>query len=307
MKKILPFLICLLFFSLNGYNQININWVHQIGNGNNMVKPKAMQVNDNYLFVSGLFNGTVDFNPDPDHYYPLTSTPSNYYNHDFFISKYSLDGKLIWARGFGNDDHKKDIYSIQKDSIGNIYITGFYKRTIDFDPGPGFHYLTALNNYRYTIFVLKLDPEGEFLWVRNIFSMTELDEWYPLPPYGHTAIGKNGNIYSTGTLTIPTDVDPGPDSIILSPIILGPNSLNTGIFMSKVNSEGDLVWVKSFDYDSFSIQQVNNIVIDVDENIIITGTTTDSFDIDPGLNKYLIEKGAFLAKYDSGGNFLWYK
>lgn len=55
---------------------------------------------------------------------------------------------------------------MKTDSQGNIYITGDFKGTVDFDPGPNTHLLISAGIY--DVFVLKLDPAGNFLWAKSM-------------------------------------------------------------------------------------------------------------------------------------------
>ena len=51
-------------------------------------------------------------------------------------------------------------YSVAVDSLGNVYATGAFTGTVDFDPGPGIFNLIAAGET--DIFVLKLDAAGNF-------------------------------------------------------------------------------------------------------------------------------------------------
>ena len=53
-------------------------------------------------------------------------------------------------------------YSITVDGSGNVYTTGRFFDTVDFDPGAGITNLTS--NGSHDIFVQKMHPSGNFLW-----------------------------------------------------------------------------------------------------------------------------------------------
>ena len=55
----------------------------------------------------------------------------------FFNLRYSQ-----WAQSVGGSDHD-DASSIAVDASGNIYVTGSFSGTADFDPGLGTAYLNA--------------------------------------------------------------------------------------------------------------------------------------------------------------------
>jgi hypothetical protein len=79
------------------------------------------------VYVSSSFNGTVDFDPGADN----TSLTG-----DAFVAKYSFAGELLWARALAGPgfDHGQ---GIAVDGAGNVYTTGFFAGTVDFDPGCG--------------------------------------------------------------------------------------------------------------------------------------------------------------------------
>ena len=54
--------------------------------------------------------------------------------------------------------------SLALDGAGNIWSTGYYMGPLDFDPGPGIFELPTLQAGELDAFVLKLDPDGDFLW-----------------------------------------------------------------------------------------------------------------------------------------------
>ena len=51
------------------------------------------------------------------------------------------------------------------DSSGNVYTTGAFQGTVDFDPGAGTTNLTSIGGY--DVFVSKLDSSGDLVWARS--------------------------------------------------------------------------------------------------------------------------------------------
>jgi hypothetical protein len=72
---------------------------------------------------------------------------------------------LEWAKSIDGDVFSYG-NSIVTDNSGNIYTTGTYKGTADFDPGPGIFNITAIG-YR-DFFISKLDHNGNFVWAKSI-------------------------------------------------------------------------------------------------------------------------------------------
>ncbi len=73
------------------------------------------------------------------------------------------DPNLKWARQMGGSS--TDIgHSITIDGGGNVYTTGYFRETVDFDPGTGVQNLTSTG--WDDIFIQKLDANGDFLWAK---------------------------------------------------------------------------------------------------------------------------------------------
>src|SRR5690606_28763621 len=101
---------------------------------------------------------TVDFDPGIG-VFNLTSNGSS----DVFIQKLDVSGNFLWAKSFGGGPSSSAAaFSITIDNNGNIYTTGRFWATVDFDPGVGVYNLTS--NGRHDIFIQKLDVNGDFLW-----------------------------------------------------------------------------------------------------------------------------------------------
>ena len=71
---------------------------------------------------------------------------------DIFILKLDANGQFLWAKGIGGSsfDYANDI---KVDANGDLFITGVFKNTVDFDPGSSTHNLTS--NGQYDAFVLQ--------------------------------------------------------------------------------------------------------------------------------------------------------
>ena len=75
---------------------------------------------------------------------------------------YAQDADLKVIGDFSDNDEG---WGIATDSMGNVYTTGSFDGSFDFDPGVGTYNLTADSE---DVFVLKLGRDGSFLWARNM-------------------------------------------------------------------------------------------------------------------------------------------
>jgi len=87
-------------------------------------------------------------------------------SRDVFITKTDPNGKSLWSRSFGAEGFQYDGVSITVDGNGNVYTTGSFSGTADFDPGSGTYNLTATSSQ--DIFISKLNTSGDFVWAKAL-------------------------------------------------------------------------------------------------------------------------------------------
>ena len=102
------------------------------------------------VYTTGTFAGTVDFDPGIG-----TSNLASAGSGDIFISKLDASGSFVWAKQLGGTGFDVG-NSITLDSSGNVYTTGYFLGTADFDPGAGTANLTSAGSG--DIFISKLVP-----------------------------------------------------------------------------------------------------------------------------------------------------
>lgn len=154
----------------------NFIWGKSIG-GDQHDSPDAVCANsDSQIYVVGSFREDVDFDPGPtDSIISAVGT-----NSDAFILKLADNGDFEWAKTFGNFN-QDFAHDIDIDTNDNIYITGRFAQTIDFDPGIGVQNLTAQAT---DMFILKLGNNGEYAWAVNTSGTIndggngiDIDQW----------------------------------------------------------------------------------------------------------------------------------
>src|SRR5205085_691439 len=91
-------------------------------------------------------------------------------------------------------------YGIALDDLGNVYSTGIFSLTGDFDPGPGTYNMTSKGSL--DVFILKLDNGGNFVWAKQMGSTTNVDIGNGLD------VDEAGNIYTVGFFWGTVDFDP---------------------------------------------------------------------------------------------------
>src|SRR4051812_35469345 len=74
---------------------------------------------------------------------------------------------FMWAKGMGCANVDDEGMAITTDALGNIYTTGYFSGTVDFDPGPGVFTITPVSG-SIDVFISKLDASGNFVWAKSL-------------------------------------------------------------------------------------------------------------------------------------------
>ncbi len=136
-----------------------ITAVKPVGTGLDRLNGLELDASGNVI-STGFFSGTVDFDPGAGTV-NLTSVGLK----DIFILKLNSSLGYVWARGIGGtaDDMGNGIMS---DASDNIYTTGYYQGTPDFDPGAGTSTITSSGGY--DAFISKLNSTGAFVFGKHL-------------------------------------------------------------------------------------------------------------------------------------------
>lgn len=234
------------------------------GTGNDAGFSIATDVAGN-VFSTGKFSGTADFDPGVGTYNLISAG-----SEDAYFSKLDASGNLVWAYGFGSTSLDRGL-SIAVDPFGNVIITGEFRNTIDFDPGPGTFNLTAPSGLA-DFFILKLDNDGNFIWAVSIGDpASNADLAYSL------ATDDFGSVYITGIFGETVDFDPGVSTFLLTPVSGGGFR---DVFILKLDESGNFIWAKSIGGTSSDIAFA--LTVDLSNNVIIGGHFYGTVDFDPG-------------------------
>jgi hypothetical protein len=302
----------------------NFVWVRQFsphpqqGAFLNEIQPTALTVDfAGNVYETGQFGGVVDFGQAPG-VVTLTNTRDPW---DTFVAKLDTGGNLFWVRQFGGppgtsfNNAEFGVGGIAVDRAGDVYTTGAFFGTVDFDPGPGTFNLTNSKAPQFEPFVTKLDAGGNFLWAKAFAPANTL-----INPAGPAiAVDSAGNAYTAIKLTGTANVDPGPGTLNLTSAGLGDT------VVSKFDSAGHFVWARQFAAaGAQGFAGPAALAVDGDGNLYTAGAFQGTVDFDPGpgtfnltststvagSNVNIAPNGAtkldeYVVKLDGGGNFLW--
>ncbi len=199
-----------------------------------------------------------------------------------------------WAVSMGGASNDNG-YSVAVDASGNVYTTGSFEGTADFDPGVGTFNLTSAG--AGDIFISKLDASGNFVWAKSIGGT--------INDYGlSVAVDASGNVYTAGYFRDIADFDPSVGTFNLASV-----SNSDDVFISKLDANGDFVWAKTL--GGSNTDKCSGIKIDASGNLLITGSFKGTADFDPGAGIFNLTSAGiddvFVSKLDTNGDFVWAK
>ena len=280
--------ILIAFTFLSGAKAQVYDWAKQMGGSYNDVGNSIATDSSGNVYTVGYFHFTVDFDPEASSNAYLTSAG----DADIFISKLDPDGNFLWAKRLGGTGYDLG-NSLVLDDLGNIYITGGFSGTVDFDPDAGTAFLTSAGSA--DIFISKLDTDGHFIWVKQMGGTGAASSGNSI------VLDTSKNIYSTGTFTGIVDFDPGAGVTNLT------SAGSNDIFVSKLDSDGNFIWAKQL--GGTNDDSGHSIAVDAYGSVYTTGSFYGTADFDPGMSTaYLVSAGdndIFISKLDSDGNYLW--
>lgn len=317
-SKFLFALSCFLMFGITIKAQtVTFNWADKTGS--NLTDENRSMVVDGSgnVFSTGNFSGTVDMDPGSGTY-NLSSAG----DMDIYVQKLDASGAFVWAVSIGGSQ-LDFANAIALDASGNIFVTGGFTGTADFDPGSGTYDLTSAPHYTTILktklsdkndaFILKLDGSGNLAWAKQVGAGGR--------DFGVSlAIDNSGNVIITGEWSDlnekfdTCDFNPGSGVFLLT---------NGGAFVLKLNYNGDFVWADGFgsyalitgmgsptDFmytnKTYTVNS-SSLVTDGSGKIYITGYFSNGkVDFDPGSGVYELSaigyKDIFVLVLNSDGS-----
>lgn len=244
------------------------------------------------VYVQGVFNGPVDFDPGANTYPMTAAALSSPYYTSMYIVQLSPEGGIIWGRQINAVVSYNDFFvaGLQVDNQGNVLSCGHFF-SADFDPGPG---NLVLHNPPgiVSIFCFKLTASGDLAWARQVGSEVanniaalalEVDQY--------------DNCYITGHITGQVDMDPS-----MNVALSGPKRGGRDCFLLKLDATGTYRWSRRF--GGKGNEGGSALSVDLQQNIYLGGTFTmvADFGENPG-DHFLTPIGTqdfFVLKLDEG-------
>ncbi len=243
---------------------------------------------DGNIYMMGTFNDSHDFDPGPGSVI-LTSTSTSI-GGDSFLSKFDSNGNFLWVKQWNFNLDEGNNFAFMTDSSGNLYMTGEYSDTKDFNPGTAVFNLTTNSN---AAFLIKLDPNGGFLTGKRLIEGTAFLFNFSLHIMADGEATLAGNY--GGTITF----------------ISGETktSANRDHFLINLDSGLNYQWLKCWG------GPFNDYLYDHERdnqgNIYFTGFFIGSTDLDPGIENIPYptngNEDILFSKLTPDGELIWAK
>ena len=276
------------------------------------------------VYVVGIFySATVDF--DAQGAGDVKSLVSGY---DAFLTRINADGSYGWTQTYDTAstimglriDGNNNIYlrngsvlsvldqtgaeqwsttipmTIQDIAIadnGNIYITGSFSGTVDFDPGAGVDNHTSAGGM--DVFVTVLNPGGSYLGTWT-FGGTSTDNGRGID------VDNTGNVYIAGTYSGTADFDPGAG------VTEYTSQGGTDAFVVKLGTDGSFGWAQV--YGGTSTVGAYYVQVGQFGDVLVGGTFYGTADFDPGAGvtsfaSVSSTQDIYVTKFAADGSWGW--
>lgn len=214
-----------------------------------------------------------------------------------FISTSVFSQDYSWAKPI-RGTHITETYDMYTSPSGNIYITGYFNDTSDFDPSSGQHVLITPGTN--TVFVAKYDSLGALVWANALTGTGN--------SVGQGIVqNQNGDLIVTGYFDGTIDFDPSPTGVL--------NLTSAGgsdMFLACFSSLGNLKWCHSFGGNGMFGDEAYAVCTDNAGKIYFTGCFQGNVDFDPSPSNTILSTTSnfydldmVVGCFDSLGNFNW--
>jgi hypothetical protein len=234
-------------------------------------------------------------------------------------------------------------YNLALDSASNLYVTGRFHGTVDFDPGPGSTTLTSTPEaggaFSGDAFVARYDAAGNFVWARSMGGAGD-DAGFRITTGSDGTVYVAGFFSGTATFGTTTLTGPGATDAFVARLdangnflwaaslgggygngvavdgagnayvtgSLNPSGGPTDMFVTKLDAGGNLSWSKQIGGSSGAYGSA--VAVDSAGSVYLTGNFAGTVDFDPGPGTFSLNSGsggaaAFVLKLGPAGDFVW--
>ncbi|OSY88682.1 PKD protein [Tenacibaculum holothuriorum] len=243
----------------------NLLWQKSFGYTGNDYGTRLTKTKDNGFLITGVLDVSASGG--------LGNSRSSrrHAGGDFWAIKLNSQGNKEWSRYYGGT-FTETPNGVVEDSEGNFIIAGSSDSS-DVD--------IKNNKGSYDFWVIKIDSKGTLLWEKS-FGGSEIDEARAMTKTS------DGNFVIVGD-TRSSDKD------------VSKNNGGADLWIIKINSDGNLLWEKSFGAESFDVAR--SVTETQDKGLLISGSSRSN----SGSFNNKGQNDAWVLKLTSNGTFEWQK
>ncbi|MBM4356638.1 MAG: hypothetical protein FJ096_00860 [Deltaproteobacteria bacterium] len=261
-----------------GFNAI---WGHHSKDSSGAEKATALATDSaGNVLVAGTFTGLITI---------AGKTVGPAAKNDIYLGKLDKDGKHLWSKQLPSLGSPA-IMGVAVDASDNIVIVGRFDDELTI----GNTTKLLAPNKSNTMFIAKLDPNGNAMWSRAVGDVADQQ-------VRDVAVDKAGNILVTGFFK--GTMDFGKVGGVGNGVSISASDA-FDVFLAKIDGTGNPVWAKAFggNLDQFAW----SVATDATNNVAVVGSFYNSIDFGGGTFN-TADGNAFAAKFDATGMHKWSK
>lgn len=267
-----------LFYHL-GTTAQNLDWAYSFKNPTVLESMTDISSNGSNRFaIIGTGNSGISMDP--------IGLSSTYNSPGSFVATYNDQAQIQWVKAtVGNAS------GVKVASNGEVFVTGTFSGTKDFDPSSNTFSLTATGNDTY---LLKTNSDGSFAWATKA-SAEGVSSQIEILADGRIIVAGRSDVDATVTLSNSTTVN-----------------LLKGVYLLEFSSAGSLTGAYSISVpNASSYMYVYDITSDANNNIYLSGTLDGvaDFDLSAGTSNNTATNtyDAYVVKYNTSFQLQWFK
>jgi hypothetical protein len=216
---------------------------------------------DGGILATGEFHGSTDFDPGQG----MDQRTSKGFA-DIYLTRYSREGERLWTWTAGGPASERG-WAAAFGPGGEAFVTGRFRGTMDFDPGPEQDPRTS--NGESDLFVTKFHSDGEYEWTRTAGGNQDYDEGR-----GMVAMA-DGSVLTGGWFRSPTvDFDPGDGTD------LRQSAGEIDMLLWHLGPDGSYLGTTT--WGSTFHDRIYTVLLDGQSTAYVCGFFSETIDLDPG-------------------------
>ncbi|MFC1764206.1 SdrD B-like domain-containing protein [Planctomycetota bacterium] len=252
------------------------------------------------IFIGGSFRSKSDLDPSNAEVWVQGEGQLS-----AFITRLNADGTFSWARTLGGSQASTAVEDLATDDQGNVFATGTFTKTVDFDPTDSIDLRTSpFQSGRYaSLFVTRINSDGSYGWTNTSQSEPLIFNAYGLisEPI-KIDIGPNNMLVIGGLYEGRIDFDPS------SKVDLFKHKGDADIFITQQDTNGN--YHGTWQIAGAEEDRIYDLCVDTNDDITFVGSYSGIVDFDPtsGRDSYRRtgkDVGWFVTHMNANGSYGW--